>query len=885
MSPSSPAWTAIGAVLAIAVVGVLVRKARQGDPASRWLAVTAAAWSAAFLTLGAGAGAVTPAVIQLTLSDLLALLGLPALAIALLRLAASPGGLASSGELADTASPPAAHWPIGAGRFLDGSVLGLAVVCVGWIALLRPAYTAAAVGAGTFTVDLVHPAADVITLGGTLGLAVLAGRRALAPYLALCFATLGDFLAVQARAGGSHPAIPAQLAWLAALGLLGLTALVPAASAVSPPAGGPARTSPPMATVAALSGATLAGLVTLIFAIVTWGHSGPVPLLAGAALMLALVVRIAGMLRQAATVSALAAQSGSQFQQLADRTSDAVLLCDEAGLVSYASNAVAHYGYTPARLTGTRLTDLVHPDDLPHVLRAARQVRSGRSAPAGNLACRVRSSDGTWRHVQTTLSRHSLPAGPDQLLVTARDVSDQVALRRQVTHLTFHDGLTGLPNRSYLEERAKDLLARHREAAEPPEQTGAIFVDLDGFTAINDSVGHGAGDLVLAQAGRRLRGMVPAHDTVARWGGDEFAVLIEGSASPQEIVDIAERLAGAIAAEPFQVAGRDISITASIGVAFADPEVAEHLLRNADLAMSRAKDSGGGRVEVFAAHMHADVIRRLELATDLRAAIEDGSLGVEYQPVVELSTARIASVEALVRWSRQGEEVQPAEFLGIAEDSGLIVPLGQWVLRQACEQVARWRADGWQVGLSVNFSRRQVSTSGFAESVLTALDDSGLSRSALTLEVTERVLIEIESPVLDGLARLRQLGLRLAIDDFGTGYASLAYLRQLPVDIIKIDPSFVAGLGTDGTLAMLTRTIVQVGHDLGIEIVAEGIERPEQLELLRAMGCGLGQGYLVARPMAAGAVESMAPESMAVDSVPAPASGPSEDEAAPATAT
>jgi len=251
------------------------------------------------------------------------------------------------------------------------------------------------------------------------------------------------------------------------------------------------------------------------------------------------------------------------------------------------------------------------------------------------------------------------------------------------------------------------------------------------------------------------------------------------------------------------------------------------------------------------------VIRRLELAADLRVAIDEGSLGIEYQPVVELSTSRVASVEALVRWSRGGEAVKPAEFLGVAEESGLILPLGAFVLAQACRQVVKWRESGWVVGLSVNFSLRQVSSAGFAESVLMALDDTGLPRSALTLEVTERVLIEIGEPIMAGLARLRFLGVRLAIDDFGTGYASLAYLRELPVDIIKIDPSFVAGLGTDGTLAMLTRTIVQVGHDLGIEIVAEGIERPEQLELLRAMGCGLGQGYLVARPMTAPRIESL----------------------------
>ncbi|HEY2639041.1 MAG TPA: bifunctional diguanylate cyclase/phosphodiesterase [Streptosporangiaceae bacterium] len=891
MSPSSPGWTVIGAILTIAALAQLLRSARRGESASRWLAVAAAAFGAAFLAQGAGAGAITPAVIQLTLSDLLALLGLPALVFAFFRLAALDDHRARAVEPAE----PRRY--IGTGRILDGSLVVLSVFCVSWITVLRPAYAAAEVGAGTFSVDLIHPAADVVTLAATLGLAVLAGRRALVPYLALCAAACGDLLAVHERVSGIHPGVLAQLAWLAAICLLGLSTLLPAQTAAPYPGDAPGRADSPVATVVALGGAGLAALVTLIFALLTWGHSGPVPLLAGAALMLALVARVAGLLRQSAVTSALAAQTGSQFRQLADRTSDVVLLCDADGQVSYASKAVAHYGYTPDRLAGATVTELVHPDDLPLVLQAALQVRASRSAPAGNLACRVRSSDGTWRHVQATLSRYSQLGRPDLLLVTARDVSDQVALRRQVTHLTFHDGLTGLPNRSYLEERAKDVLARHREAAEPPDQTGAIFVDLDGFTAINDSVGHGAGDLVLAQAGRRLRDLVPAHDTVARWGGDEFAVLIEGAASPQEIVDVAERLAGAIAAEPFQVAGRDISITASVGVAFADPEVADHLLRNADLAMSRAKDSGGGRVEVFAAHMHANVIRRLELASDLREAIEGGSLGIEYQPVVELSTARVASVEALVRWSRSGEVIEPAEFLGIAEDSGLIVPLGQWVLEKACGQVAQWRAAGWHVGLSVNFSLRQVSAAGFAELVRATLDDAGLSGSALTLEVTERVLIDIENPIMDGLARLRQLGVRLAIDDFGTGYASLAYLRQLPVDIIKIDPSFVAGLGFDGTLAMLTRTIVQVGHDLGIEIVAEGIERPEQLELLRAMGCGLGQGFLVARPMAAADVESLAPESIAtlragldgeaaaLQSELSGRSRPNEDEAAPAAAT
>jgi diguanylate cyclase (GGDEF)-like protein/PAS domain S-box-containing protein len=842
MSLSAAAWTIVGVLLTVLAAALLVRRYRQGDVSCRWLAIAVVVFGVAFAAQGASAGDITPAVIQLTLTDLLALLGLPLLIVALLRMT-PPGRISGTGWLA------------------DGGLLALALFAIGWIAVLRAAYRATGVGPGFFAVDLIHPVADLVVLGGTLWLALRAGRPGLTLYAALVIGAIGDFLAVQARASGMHPGAWPQLAWLASICLLGSLGVLPAAArATEPgredaePVGGATR----LGTAIAVAAAAASGLVTLVFAAVTWGHSGSLPLVAAALLILAVAARLGTAMRQAALTSALVEEVGSQFDQLADRTSDVVLLCDEAGLIRYASRAVAHYGYQPEGLSGTLLPALVHPDDLSAALRAAAVARrGGAAADAGQLACRVRSSDGTWRHVQGTVSRYS-GDGSALLLITARDISDQVALRQQVRQLTFHDSLTGLPNRSYVEERAKDLLTRQRERPRRAGRTAAIFVDLDGFTAINDSVGHGVGDLVLAQAGLRLRGLVPVPDTVARWGGDEFAVLIEDASSPQEVVDIARQLTDAIAAEPFDVAGRQLSITASVGVAFADSAEGEHLLRNADLAMSRAKDAGGGRAEVFAAHMHADVSRRIELTSALRAAIEEDGLGIEYQPVVELSTSRVASVEALVRWSRDGERVEPAEFLGIAEDSGLIVPLGSWVLGQACRQVVSWRQSGWLVGLSVNCSRRQVSAPDFAEMVLTALDDSGLPRSALTLEVTERVLIEIGAPIMAGLARLRHLGVRLAIDDFGTGYASLAYLRELPVDIIKIDPSFVAGLGTDGTLAMLTRTVVQVGHDLGIEIVAEGIERPEQLELLRAMGCGLGQGFLVARPMTAQRIESLA---------------------------
>jgi diguanylate cyclase (GGDEF)-like protein/PAS domain S-box-containing protein len=834
MSASSPLWTVVGALLAAAAVAALLRRSRLGGSAYRWLAAAAGVWGAAFVAQLAAVGAVTPTAIQLSLTDVLALLALVPLVVGLLRLA------------------PADRTPDWPGQVVDGGLLSLSVFAAGWIIALRPAYAATDIGAGSFIVDLIHPMADLVVLAAMLAVAARAGRIALWPYLSLAAVTVGDLLAVQARADNIHAGGWAQVCWLVALGLLGAAGLRAWPELEAPVA----RRSPPavqVSTVIGLTAAVAAAISTLIFAVVTWRQSGPVPLIIGSAITLVLAGRAAGLLLQSGTWAGLAASSGGRFLQLADRTSDVVLLCDSSGVVTYASRAIARYGYEPGELTGKLLLDFVHPDDQAAAVRAAEAVAAGQSGPAASIDCRVRAADATWRHVQASLARY---AGQDAILVTARDVSDQVALRRQVTHLTFHDGLTGLPNRAYLEDRAKALLSRP-PSANGQERAAAIFVDLDGFTAINDSVGHGAGDLLLAQAGRRLRGLIPSHDTVARWGGDEFAILVERAATPQEIVDMAERLGGAIAATPFEVADHDIPMTASLGVAFAEPDTGDHLLRYADLAMARAKEAGGGRVEVFAAHMHADVTRRLDLTTDLRQAIADGALDIEYQPLVELATGRVAGVEALVRWTRNGEPVPTAEFLGIAEESGLIISLGEWVLREACTQAARWRAAGWNAGLSINYSLRQVSAVRFAESVLTTLDECGLARSALTLEVNERVLIESEQPMIDDLARLRQLGVRLAIDDFGTGYASLAYLRELPVDIIKIDPSFVAGLGRDATLAMLTRTIVQVGHDLGIEIVAEGIERPEQLELLRAMGCGLGQGYLVARPMTAEGIEAL----------------------------
>jgi diguanylate cyclase (GGDEF)-like protein/PAS domain S-box-containing protein len=846
-----------GALLAVAAAALLWRESIRRESyvriAYRAFAVAALLWGAGFVD--AEGMAVSGTGTSLTSADLLTLLALPALGVGLFALARANGEADG-----DDQPEPRGQVRSAAAWLADACLLAAALFIIDWIALFGAEYRRTGESAGAFALQAIHPIADLVALGVLVAVAVRAGRAALAPFLALLLVTLGDSLAVGARINNMRPGPWAIVALLAGFCVLGAAALTPGDRAA--PAS--ARLRPGWLEPVGLPGATLAAALAAAVAaliVIGWALSGrsfaePAVVICGGVAVLALAVRTTDLLRRERSAAAVSAESEHRFRELADRTSDVVLICDRDGIIRYASPAVAEYGYTSAGLTGRSLSELIHPEDRAAGVRTVRAAGAGRQP--GRFPCRVRSADGTWRHVESTVSRYRELGAPDRLLITARDVSDQVALRRQVTYLTYHDGLTGLPNRAYVEDRAKD--ATDRAAAEPDRlsaQAGAIFIDLDGFTGVNDSVGHGAGDLLLAQAARRLRAAVPPEDTVARWGGDEFAVLVESAASAPDIVDIAERLAGAIAGEPFHVADHEISLTASIGVALAGGGVHGHLLRNADVAMSRAKESGGGRVEVFAAHMHSDVMRRVEMASDLRAAITAGKLSLAYQPVVDFATSQVVSVEALARWSREGQPVPAAEFLRVAEDSGLVVPLGEQVLREACTQAAAWRRTGQVIGVSVNFSLRQVTAAGFAASVLTALDETGLPPGALTLEVAERVLIEGGEPMADGLAELRRHGARLAIDDFGTGYASLAYLRQLAVDIIKIDPSFVAGLGEDATLAMLTRAIIQVGHDLGIEVVAEGIERREHLELLRDMGCGLGQGYLIARPTDARGIEAL----------------------------
>jgi diguanylate cyclase (GGDEF)-like protein/PAS domain S-box-containing protein len=440
-------------------------------------------------------------------------------------------------------------------------------------------------------------------------------------------------------------------------------------------------------------------------------------------------------------------------------------------------------------------------------------------------------------------------------VVALHDVTARKAAEAALARQALLDPLTGLANRLLLRDRLEHALSRRGRRR---EHLAVLFIDLDGFKTINDSLGHGVGDEVLVLLAERLRGCLRPVDTAARLGGDEFAVVLEDTPEA-EAFRVGERVLAALSGL-LEVAGRRLVVTASIGVATtASALTAETLLRNADLAMYAAKARGKGRCELFHSRMHHNVLRRLTLEADLRDAVERRELAVHYQPIVDLRRGGLAGVEALLRWpTHRGVEIPPGQFIPVAESSGLIRPLGEWVLREACAQAARWRAEhtaAADLSVSVNLSGRQLGDPGFVELIFDALRGTRLDPGALVLEVTESALMEV-SDVVPALERLRAAGVRVAIDDFGTGYSSLSRLRALPVDKVKIDRSFVAELDQHER-SPLVAGIIALAHTLGLEVVAEGVETARQLGFLQGHDCDEAQGYLLGRPTDPGHVERL----------------------------
>ncbi len=543
--------------------------------------------------------------------------------------------------------------------------------------------------------------------------------------------------------------------------------------------------------------------------------------------------------------------SDLRLRRMLQHSSDIIAVLDLDLSIRYLSpGAERMLGIAPQHIQGTSWLDAVHPGDRG---KANSIIEASTADRPAHAEFRLLAGDGSHRYVDVVATRvieHDEPG----FVLTCHDVTERRALEQQLSYQAFHDSLTGLANRALFRDRLEHALSR---TARGSVQFAVLFIDLDDFKDINDSLGHAAGDTLLRQMTQRLLDAVREEDTVARLGGDEFAILLESVSGEDEVVAVATRIVSS-AQEPFEIDESVITSGVSVGVAVTDREAesAEAVMRNADLALYEAKNLGKNRHALFAPAMHEQAVDRLQLSADLRDALESDQLLVHYQPIVELTTNRIVGVECLARWQHPTRGLLgPGQFIGLAEESGLIVPLGREVMRMALQATGRWQSelpDHADLILTVNLSARQVQEDGLVEEVRQALADTGVRAQTLVLEITESMLLPGEGVTMERLRALSELGVRLFIDDFGTGYSSLSYLQQLPVDGIKVAREFVCTLrpGSADHGSNLVSTIRSIAATLGLSsIIAEGVETPEQRQALIELGYLLGQGYLMARPM------------------------------------
>ncbi|WP_422664418.1 putative bifunctional diguanylate cyclase/phosphodiesterase [Streptomyces mirabilis] len=618
-------------------------------------------------------------------------------------------------------------------------------------------------------------------------------------------------------------------------------------------------TRPIAGSLAALTPYLAAAVCTLgiLYNVLNGRSVDRVVLITAGLVVLALVVRQGIMLLDNITLTQELAQQENHFRSLVQGSSDVIMIAAPNGILRYVSPAAAGvYGRNAEELVGSELASLIHPEDLGCVVHEVRRflAASHLEEPTTRIECRFKSGDGGWLNVESTVNRHH-----GGLIFNSRDVTERVRLQAQLQHNAEHDPLTDLPNRALFTRRVQQALSGRRstDRGAALRGTAVLFIDLDGFKAVNDTIGHQAGDELLVQAARRLQDSVRQGDTAARLGGDEFAALIVGDGSrdrgarEQQILELADRLRIKLS-QPYAIGGNDVRVAASIGVGFAEPGLgAGELLRNADLAMYRAKAAGKGRVELYAPQMQQDVVRKAELATRLRSALQDGEFALLHQPVVCLGNGRIVTVTAQARWrSSQGVLFTPAEFLRVAEDSDKTAELGRWMLEEAVEQAAERTAAGVAVPVAVRMSaRRLLDRSMPLGSVEALLTRHGLASGSLIVELADtdpRVsLDELERR----LNALRRLGVRIALDGFGSGYAAITTLRRLPVDVLKLDRGLVEGVVESARLHKITSGLLRIATDLGLQSVADGVDLPEQVVALRAMGCTHGQGMAFSGPL------------------------------------
>jgi diguanylate cyclase (GGDEF)-like protein/PAS domain S-box-containing protein len=579
-----------------------------------------------------------------------------------------------------------------------------------------------------------------------------------------------------------------------------------------------------------------------------------------------LAAQVGSALESAAlTENVVRGASELRFSALVQHSTDVIFVLAPDTAVEYVSPSIEPIlGYRSAELLGGRLADYIPEEDRGLVLPALAGLQSRVSETSEALEFRIRHRDGRLLHAEGQVTNLLDNAAVGGIVVNLRDVTERKQFEQQLTHQAFHDPVTDLANRALFRDRVGHALGRRRDQSQP---LAVLFLDLDDFKGVNDTFGHGTGDHLLQTISARIEPALRAGDTLARLGGDEFAILLEDIEREAGISETVERLLEVIST-PSSLDGREVSVHCSIGIAVAGSSADEEalitvdeLLRNADAAMYQAKSAGGNTYRHFNPEMHAAALEALELRAELKAAIEADELTLAYQPIFDLHTDEVSGYEALLRWEqpRRGT-VSPATFIPIAEDSGLIIPLGRWVLERACRDAVRFQQatpGAKPRTVSVNVSAVQMQRVEIVDEVRDALRSSGLPPSRLVLEITESLMIDNVDLAIERLGALRRLGVRIALDDFGTGYSSLDYIRRLPISVLKIDKHFVDSVDGDDKDSEITAAIIELARLIDVDCVAEGVERPEQRERLQQLGCGYGQGFLMARPMSPAALQEL----------------------------
>ncbi len=754
-------------------------------------------------------------------------------------------------------------------RLLDALMITIGLGTVTW-ALLIDRYSHHDLSPLAQLTSTGYPLMDVLLLGLVARLLVGGGPRTAAAYLlagGILPLLLSDIVLAIGRVTGTfHPGGVVELGWVAYCCCLGAAPLHPSMARLNEPVPVGRVQLSGFRFVALTAAPALAATLVVAFSDVLDDPFGPHVLIGSSVLLWTLASsRVNGLIRDLRGATAQnddlhRRQADERFQRLIENSSDVITVVDTDLTVRYQTPSVQRVlGYEPDELLATNLITMIHPDDLPTVTGSFTSgigsTGTGRPVPT-TVDCRILRKDGSYIHAETIAS--AVPTTPPQYVLTTRDVTARRTLEEQLRYQAFHDPLTGLANRALFVDRVHHALGR-RSLADLP--LAVLFLDLDDFKTVNDSLGHDVGDELLVAVADRLRLLLRTSDTPARLSGDEFAVLLEDLTDPADATAVAIRVLTALRA-PFVLAGQEVAGLASIGIALVDLDGiprAEDLLRDAEAAMYTAKARDRGGYVVFTASMHAAMVRKLTLTAELRTALAKGQFAVHYQPILSLNDGRITGVETLARWPHPTRGmIGPDEFIPLAEESGLIVPLGRWVLEQACAEGARWHAAGFgPLSIGVNVSLRQMQDPAFTDEVAAVLAAAGLPPDRLTLEITESFLAEEGDAMVERLRSLKRLGVRLALDDFGTGYSSLSRLRGFPIDILKIPKPFVDGIPHGADQSALARTITDLARTLRMDVVAEGIEHWEQWVELRRMACRYGQGFYFAKPMPAAEIDKL----------------------------